>query len=110
MKDQIAGRTASHISRIASFLAIARCDNGVLARRQLNVHQRASLTQGEHGLPLGFLNGHVYIGDVFILRPDRKRHVQVVTRGLLDSLRLILADATGKIGNPVLLLPLNLHA
>ncbi|MCY1457109.1 hypothetical protein D9M71_743700 [compost metagenome] len=76
----------------------------------MNVYQRASLTQGQHGWPLGFLNGHLNIGDVFVLGPNRKSHVQVVTGGLLDSLRLILADATGKIGNPVLLLPLNLNA
>ncbi|MNG34145.1 hypothetical protein D3C84_1205650 [compost metagenome] len=35
--------------------------------------------------------------------------MQVVTRSLLDCLRLILANTAGQVGNSVLFLPLNLH-
>ncbi len=110
MKNQIARATTANIRGITPFLPIASRNDGVVTGRQLNVNQRAGLTQGQHGLPLGFVDDHIDIGDVFVFRSDSKRHVQVVASSLLDSLRLILANSAGEIGNPVLLLPLNLHA
>ncbi|MNV90797.1 hypothetical protein D3C71_1852200 [compost metagenome] len=56
------------------------------------------------------MNKHIDVSRVFVLRTDGECHVQVVALRLLNAFGLVQADTARQVGNPVLLLRLDLHA
>ncbi|MNK81620.1 hypothetical protein D3C87_1013700 [compost metagenome] len=109
MENQVTGCTTANIGNVLPCFAVARRNDRVFTGRQFHVNQRTGVVERQYGLPRGFLNNHIHVRSVFISRPDRERHVQVIAGGLLDGLGLILADTAGQVGDAVLLLALHLH-